>query len=150
MLGPGHPALAYSLINLGHALFGQGELVRARGHYQRALTILDEALGLDHPDGAYPRVGLAKVAIETGDPASALRYAERAVSIRETAAAAPQLLAEARFMLARALWSTKSKRARARALAEQARDALAAAGRPGESDIEFADVDAWLARHRVQ
>ncbi|MEM9463493.1 MAG: hypothetical protein AAGF11_55645 [Myxococcota bacterium] len=62
---------------------------------------------------------------------------------------APQLVAEARFVLAQALWSKRQERKRARALAEQARDALAAAQGPGQSDVDFEEVDAWLATHRL-
>ncbi|MEM9461645.1 MAG: tetratricopeptide repeat protein, partial [Myxococcota bacterium] len=149
-LGPDHPDVFYSLDNLGHAFFGLGDMDKARAHYQRALATLDEALGPDHPNRAFPLIGLAKVATKTGDPASAQAYAQRAVSIRETASVAPQLLAEARFVLACALWSTPSMRSRAHALAQQAREALAAAGGPGEADIDLADVEAWLATHHAE
>lgn len=60
----------------------------------------------------------------------------------------PELLADARFVLAKALWSDKTQRSRARALAEQARDAYAKAG---EGRIEYlAEAEAWLAEHRVR
>ncbi|MEM9461643.1 MAG: tetratricopeptide repeat protein [Myxococcota bacterium] len=147
---PEHPDMATSHNNLGNVLLNQGDLDKARVHYERALAIVDEALGPEHPKGATSLLGLAKVAIETGDLASARAHAERAVSIREAAAVAPRLLAEARFVLARSLWSTPSMRARARALATQAQGALAAAGGPDQSDIDLADVEAWLATHRAK
>ncbi|MEM9461644.1 MAG: tetratricopeptide repeat protein [Myxococcota bacterium] len=148
-LGPDHPDIFYSLDNLGRAFFGLGDMDKAQAHYQRALATLDKALGPDHPDGAFSLVGLAKVATEIGDLASARAYAERAVSVREATTVAPQLLAEARFVLARTLWSTPSMRPRAHTLATQAQEALAKAGDPGESDVDLAEVEAWLATHRA-
>ena len=61
----------------------------------------------------------------------------------------PGLLASSRFALARALWDAPAAeggdRARARALAEQAREAFAVETRP--ADQSLAKVDAWLAAH---
>jgi hypothetical protein len=51
-------------------------------------------------------------------------------------------------VLARALWADRSQRPRARTLAEQARDALAAHGKGREGDL--AKVQAWLAEHRAR
>ena len=57
---------------------------------------------------------------------------ERALTIRTTHEVDPALLAETRFILARALWTAPAThgrdRARARTLAEQARDAYASLG----------------------
>ena len=147
-LGPDHPHVAIGLNNLGGVSAAQGEYADARHYHQRALKIQNKALGPDHPDVASSLVGLATVAQQTGDPASARAHAERAVSIRKAVAVAPTLLAEARFVLARALWSERHERARAHALAGQARDAYAEHG-PGKED-DLAEVEAWLATHRVQ
>ena len=81
---------------------------------------------------------------------SARAHAERAVSIREAATVAPELLVQARFVLAQALWSERHGRARARVLAKQAREALAAAEGPSESDVDLEEVEAGLATHRVE
>ncbi|MEM9462745.1 MAG: serine/threonine-protein kinase [Myxococcota bacterium] len=149
-LGPDHPRVAASLNNLGNVLFRQGELDKARDHHLRALRIKEKALGPDHPLVADLLMGIATNALDTGDLASARAHAERAVSIREGTTVDLALLAGARFVLARALWSTRSERAHARALAEQAQDALAAAESPGKSDVDLAEVTAWLATHRVK
>ena len=150
ILGPDDPGVAQSLESLGLVLAARGDLDDARAHQERALAIKEETLGPDDPDVAYPLIGLATTALDMGDPASARAHAERAVSVREAVAVAPALLAEARFVLARALWNTHSEWARARTLAEQARDALAAAEGPGTSDVDLAEVGAWLATHRVK
>ncbi|MEM9462744.1 MAG: serine/threonine-protein kinase [Myxococcota bacterium] len=149
-LGPDHTHVAMSLVNLGNLFVSRGEHERARGHLERALAINEKALGPDHPDVAYSLVGLATVALETGDPGSARAHAARAISIREAAAVAPQVLAEARFVLARAQWSTHGQRAQARTLAEHAREALAAAEGPDGSNVDLAEIDAWLATHRIK
>ncbi|MEM9462746.1 MAG: serine/threonine-protein kinase [Myxococcota bacterium] len=148
VLDPDHPNVARSLHELGTVFARQGHQHNARVYYQRALTIREKSLGPDHPDVTHSLLGLAQVMLDEGNPTTARAHAERAVSIREAATVAPQLIAEARFVLARALWNMGSERAPARALAEQARDALAANESPGESVIDLAMVDAWLATHR--
>ncbi|MEM9462100.1 MAG: serine/threonine-protein kinase [Myxococcota bacterium] len=148
VLGSDHPQVARSLSTLGHVLQRQGDYDDARIHHQRALTIGEKVLGPDHPQMAHALLGLATVALDAGDRASARSHAEQAVSIREAATVAPNLLAEARFALARALWSTHHEQARALALANQARDALAAAKAPGDTGVDLAQIDAWLAEHR--
>lgn len=74
---------------------------QAKAHYERALKIWREALGPDHPDVALPLVGLAHVALAQHDCEAARMHAERATSILEAGAAAPEQLAEARRLLSR-------------------------------------------------
>ena len=149
-LGVEHPDLAYSLINLGEVYSSQRKYEKAKGYYRRALQIQGKTQGADHPLVAYSLVGLATVALQTGGSKSARAYAERAVLIREAAKVASEMLAEARFVLARALWSARHERARARALAEQAREALVAAEGLGDAKVDLDEIDAWLATHRVK
>ncbi|MEM9452755.1 MAG: serine/threonine-protein kinase [Myxococcota bacterium] len=149
-LGADHPHVAASLTNLGLILSRQGEHEQAAERHQRALAVREKALGAEHPDLAYSLTGLAAAAMAVGDSESARTHAERAVSIREAAGVAPGLLAEARFALARALWSDENERVRARAMAEQARETLSGVEGPGESEVSLAMADAWLATHRVQ
>ncbi|MDB4980269.1 MAG: hypothetical protein JWM82_1021, partial [Myxococcales bacterium] len=52
----------------------------------------------------------------------------------------PELVAETRFALARALWSRPAARARARALAKAARAGA------GDTTKMTAAIDAWLAK----
>ncbi|MEM9453713.1 MAG: serine/threonine-protein kinase [Myxococcota bacterium] len=149
--GPDHPDVATSLHNLGAMFSSMGDYENARHHYERALTILEKALGPDHPQVAYSLVGMAKVALKMNNSMSARAHAERAFSIREAATVAPELLAEARFILARALWSEHSERARARELAKQAREVwLEAESKNSTIEEYLAAIDAWLATHRVK
>lgn len=62
VLGERHPDMAQSLNNLGYLLQAQGDLVGAQPYYQRALAILTERLGPDHPDTRTVRGNLAAMA----------------------------------------------------------------------------------------
>ncbi|HTM22550.1 MAG TPA: tetratricopeptide repeat protein, partial [Kofleriaceae bacterium] len=88
-----------------------------------------------------PLTGLAEALLGLDRPAEALPLAERAAAIREKNAL-PAELAESRFALARARWAT-GDRARALAVARQARDGFAGAG--ALAAPQAAEVDAWLA-----
>jgi len=149
---PDHPDVAYSLINLGSVAGLQGEYEDARGLYERALAVLEKALGPDHPLVAYPLTGLGEALRSLAEPADALAPLERALIIRTTHEVDPAELAATRFALARVLWDVPGPRgrdrARARALAEQARDAYAAAGEAKTADL--AEVRAWLSEHPPQ
>ena len=142
-LGAEHPDLAIGWANLGGVLFRQGKLEAAKVHYQRALRIREKALGAEHPSLAYALLGLARVALGQQDSEGARAYAERALRICEAGKVAPELSANARYELARALWANPSQRSRARTLAEQARATFAEAGR----DRDVAEADAWLTEH---
>ena len=149
-LGADHALLARPLNNMGNLMQEQGKSSEAMRYFRRALVIRQKALGPRHAEVAYPLLGLAEIALEQRDFDAAREQAEGAVAIREEGDVAPELLAEARFVLARALWPQRAERTRARALAQQARDALAAAEGPGVVDLEIAVLDAWLAEHRVR
>ncbi len=145
-LGPDHLEVAQSLSNLANVLRELGDYEQAKAHHLRALRIREVAMGPDHPEVAYTLVGLANVALDQRDVDAARGYAERVVSIREQIEAPPARLAEARFLLAKALWSDPTQRARARALAEQARDGYAEHGKGYEQDVVKAEE--WLATTR--
>jgi len=144
-LGPDHSTVALVLVNLGDAFVGHGELEAARDAYQRALAIAERATGPDHPMVAYALVGLAEVALAQHDDAAARPWAERAAEIREHGEVMPSERAQARFLLARVLWSDEGSRTRAHALAEQAREDYVAQ-REG-SEARLAEVEAWIAAH---
>ncbi len=145
-LGKKHSLVGNALTNLGSALQRQGKLSEALNYHQDALATWEQALGTDHPKLAYPLVGLTQIALDQRNFHSARAHAERAVSIREAGEVASDLLAETRFVLARALWSDRAERARAHALARQARDTFAEHGHGREHDL--AGVDSWLTEHR--
>jgi len=151
MLGPDHPDVAMLLDNLGSLAHSQGAHDEARAFFERALAIQEEALGPDHPDVALSLTGLGEALLELAKPADALAPLERALTIRTTQAIDPALRADTRFALARALWAVPADRGRDRpracTLAEQAREAYAAAGEA--SKAELAAVETWLAEHRL-
>jgi tetratricopeptide (TPR) repeat protein len=152
-LGPAHPEVATSLGNLASIQEGLGEHDRARVLFERALAITEAALGPEHPELALSLLGLARVALAEHRPGDAVAPAERATRLREQGGVAAELLAEAQLALARALWDAPEGAgrdpARARTLAERARDALRAAGdeRPA---AELAEVEAWLETHALE
>jgi tetratricopeptide (TPR) repeat protein len=148
-LGPEHPELAKSLDRLATLHLDTGTLAEATALYERSLAIREKALGPEHPELAVALLGLAKIALAQQRPSDAVPLAERAVALREKAGVAADRQAKARFMLARALWDARTDdgrdRARAIALAEQARGAFRAAGKGQARPL--AEVEAWLAAH---
>jgi tetratricopeptide (TPR) repeat protein/predicted Ser/Thr protein kinase len=147
-LGPEHPHVASSLVGLAILYEATGDHDVAKPLLERALGIQERLLGPEHPDLAHALVGLANVALAQHRDGDAIRLAERAVTLRDEGGAAVELLAEARFTLARALWDAPldagRDQARARILAEQARDVYRAAG--NSEAARLAEVDAWLGR----
>jgi tetratricopeptide (TPR) repeat protein len=144
---PESPSVADTLIGIGTVLEAQGKLDEALEHYQRGLAIIEASLGPDQTNAAFSHEGLARIALARRDAAGARRHAERAVAIHEVVEGAPVDLADARFLLARALWSDRTEHPRARALAEQARSAYAEVGDTKREVL--AEVDRWLAEHRA-
>jgi tetratricopeptide (TPR) repeat protein/predicted Ser/Thr protein kinase len=146
VLGPDHPDLARNLKNLADVLASTGASEEAKVAYERALAITEKALGADHPDAALTLMGLADLALDQRRWIEAVTLAQRAVSVCEQGSVGADWLADARFVLARALWEASAAggrdRARAVRLAEQARDAFRDAGKGGAEDLEA--VEAWL------
>jgi len=149
-LGPEHPHVATGLNNLAKALEETGEYDEAKPLHERALVIWEAALGPEHANVAYSLLGLARVALAQHRPVDALPLAVRAVAIVEKGSVSVRLLAQARHVLARALWEAPVDGGRdpqrAVALAEQARDAFRGAG----SAKELAVVEQWLGEHRSE
>jgi eukaryotic-like serine/threonine-protein kinase len=149
--GPDHPSVASTLTVLGKMALEKDKYEEARAHYERALAIEEGALGPNHPDVADSLVGMGTTLLALAKPADALAPLERALTIRTTHDVDAIVLAETRFFLAHALWDAPAAqgrdRPRAHALAEQARDAYAAAGEAKKTKL--AELEAWLAKHRL-
>ncbi len=142
-LGAGHPELATQLSNRGEILNALGRDRDARASFEKALIIWERELGLDNRNLAYALTGIGVSYIAEGDPGSAIVPLERAFKIREAHETDPSRRAETRFALARALWEAGRDRARARLLAQQARDSYAqAVAKP-----KLAEVESWLRGH---
>jgi tetratricopeptide (TPR) repeat protein/predicted Ser/Thr protein kinase len=148
-LGPDHPDVASSLDNLGSLAVAEGKYEEARGYLEQALAIREQALSVDHPDVAISLMGLGQVLLGEGKPADALVPLERALKIATSNEVDPRLSAEIRFTLARALWAASvdagQDRARARELAERARDDYAAIGEVAAQQRD--QIQSWLTEH---
>ena len=79
-----HP-VAKSLSNLAVVYDTKGDYARAEPLYQRALAILEKALGPDHPDVAKPLNNLAMLYKQKGDYARAETLYQRSLAILEKA-----------------------------------------------------------------
>jgi tetratricopeptide (TPR) repeat protein len=138
-LGPEHPQLAVVLINETEALNGLGRHADARQAALRALAVSRE---VGASLARYAQLALGVSFLSEGRPEEAIEPLEKAVkSITPDDHAR---LGQARFALARALWSRPAARPRALSLARLARADFQAltnafAAKP------LAAIDAWLA-----
>jgi tetratricopeptide (TPR) repeat protein/predicted Ser/Thr protein kinase len=125
---------------------------RALGRFEEALAsdrssleASRRAFGEDNRQLALPLAGMGEDLLGLVRAQEAIGPLERAVALQEIPPSDPQDLAWARFLLARALWDGGGDRARARALAEQAREGYV--GQPGWMRGALDAIDAWLAAH---
>ncbi len=120
------------------------KLDEALAHATRALAIVEKAGSDGEPRLPGALEDLCEVQLARDQPAACLPLAERAVTLIEArgAEADPQELADGRYLIARAMWDAKLDRAKARALAVQAR-----AEEPG-ADRQRVVAD-WLTAHRL-
>ena len=142
VLGKEHQDYGMTLFHLGEALFVVGKPKDALVQDVRALAIVDAALGPDSPGAARILIGIGRARLRVGPASSALEPLEHALTIRETHHGAPRDLAEARFVLAQALFTNGKEKDRARKLAKDARTIYD--GPPWFKE-RLAAVDAWLA-----
>ena len=81
-LGPGHPELARSLVNLGVLLQMAGELAEARATFERALPMIEANVGTEHASVASVLNNLGGSAYELKDFTAAKAAQSRALEIR--------------------------------------------------------------------
>jgi tetratricopeptide (TPR) repeat protein/predicted Ser/Thr protein kinase len=143
--GPDHRDVAIARVGIGDAHLAEGRLDDAMAAYERALSSLRHALGDAHPDLAAPLLGIARVHLARRAPALAVAPATDAVALRAKDASDPHLLAEARVVLARALWGAGKGEDTARNLTLGAREVLVA---DAYGAAGVAEIDALLALHR--
>jgi tetratricopeptide (TPR) repeat protein len=147
-LGPDHPMLSAPLNNLSLAHFALGAYDEARALNERVLAILEKKLGPDDAELAYCLTSLANIALAQRRPTDAVKFAERAVRLREAGDAPAGRLAESQSMLARGLWDAPAgqgrDRSRALVVARQARE-----GFPATKAWEkpLATIDAFLTKN---
>jgi tetratricopeptide (TPR) repeat protein len=143
-VGPSSGAVAISWLDLC-------EILTALGRYSDAQAAVERALSIWRSHGAgafyigYGLLDLGRVQLASGQAQPARATLGQAVDILRKFD--PQVLAEANFALARALWTSPRDRDHALELARQARAAFgqATAGARKKS----AEVDAWLRQRQA-
>jgi tetratricopeptide (TPR) repeat protein len=143
-LGTAHPSLELDFHNIGDVLRLQQKYEEAIPMFERALSFNETAMGKGHPNQIFHLTGMGQSYLGLHRPERAIPPLERALEISEKAKVEPAILGEARFALARALTELRREPNRARALAEQARQAFTIAG--AESTKDLHEVNQWLAK----
>lgn len=146
-LGADHPRVAIALTNLGATLRDLHKHEEALAAFHRALAINERRFGADYGDSLDAMLGSGESLLALGRPREALPFIEHALKIAGSGEPSQWGVAEARFAQAQALWQTGGDRARARQLARDAREGIAA-----ETNTiarrQLAEIDAWLEKHR--
>jgi tetratricopeptide (TPR) repeat protein len=163
--GRGKGSVSWTEHRLAEALRMEGRFREALEADRRSFALIEgEGLKGDASAFQFPLVGIGLDLLGLHRPEEAIAPLLRAVAIREKGEV-QDLLAEARFGLARALWASKRDRARALDLARQARRAYEELDRtlstcrasPGKKCHRgpiadkcargpLAEIDRWLAR----
>jgi tetratricopeptide (TPR) repeat protein len=141
-LGPENPGIASTLDNLGEAAFRLGKHDEALSHFGRAIAIRETALGPDHPQIGTSLTGMARPLLTLERPDEAILALERAVKLRSGEGVNPTALAETQFRLAQALRDSARDPARARELAESARQIYVDAGDGFQDSV--GEIEDWL------
>ncbi|MEM9458803.1 MAG: tetratricopeptide repeat protein [Myxococcota bacterium] len=146
-LGPEHPHVSTARNNLATILVEQRRYHEAEQVHRRVLASREKTLGSDHPYVAASRSNLAEVLLELGRADQARPLAENAWHRHRRGDVPIEGRASTAFVLARALWTDRAQRHRARELAQLARDGFAEHGQGSEDDL--AQVEQWLDEHHV-
>ena len=141
--GPGNPQLARAFGNRGEILKNLGRYAEAETDLRESIERYSVAIDRDHSWVAYPLTALGTTLLATNRAKQAVSVLEKALRIREPVET-PDLVAETRFALARALWTAGTDATRARKLATAAYEDYA---QLPSAAPRAAEVDAWLKRH---
>ena len=144
-LGPSHPDLANQLNNRGEILNALGRPTEALLSFEQATSIWERELGDAAPILAYSLTGTGMSYLAQNDANHALLPLERAFRLRSAKEIDPRDRAETSFALARALWESGHDLARARRLAEEARETFV---RTSDAKGQSA-AETWLGQHRA-
>ncbi len=145
-LGPRSPKLTASLNNLAVSLMALERNDEAIAAYREAAEIFDHAYPEGHPEALMVLMGIGEIELKRDRPRDAIAVLERADRIGATAEGVnPFALAEARFLLARALVGARDRREHERAveLARAAATVLRAG--PETEQRHLPEIEAWLA-----
>jgi serine/threonine-protein kinase len=144
LFGPDNSRVAVALLNRGEILTGLGQFAAARGAIDRALWIWRSQKATDSLVG-YGLLDLGRLQEAEGDARAAVKTIEESIPLlgQDDGLTA----AEARFALARVLWtSSAGSRTRAREMAHAAREI--AATRFGSTRL-VQEIDTWVLAHRL-
>jgi tetratricopeptide (TPR) repeat protein len=146
-VGSDQPLVAFCLSNGAEFANARGRYVEAKSMAEEGLLIAEREFDVDHPFIAYPLTAVGWALIETGKPALALPYLERALRIREGKDPDPIALAETRFALARALAESGRLDERVVLLADEAHtDFLKSSG----TKKRALTVAQWISSHETR
>ncbi len=148
--GDEHPMLASIHQQIASAYSEQQRYAEAKVHFRRAKEIWGVQPDRNGLLVGYPELGIAEAQLGLGDARGARAHAQRAIELLTEYEPTDTALVEARFVLARALWSEPAERDRARQLVKQARTELKAMrNEGGDSQELIGKIDHWLAAHPV-
>ncbi|MEX1362765.1 MAG: serine/threonine-protein kinase, partial [Nannocystaceae bacterium] len=141
-LGPDHVSVATSSNNLADALLHLQRPAEAIVYIEDALRIWNRATP-DNPQSLVGLVSLAEAHLALDRPEQALPHLRRAIELGEGGNVEPIKLAEAYFVVARALLRSGGDRDEAIAMAERSRAMYQATD--GDATKQVAAIDRWLA-----
>ncbi|MEM9455634.1 MAG: serine/threonine-protein kinase [Myxococcota bacterium] len=141
--GREHPRVAAMLDDIGDGLVTLGRPNEAIPLHERALGIYEASYGAEHLSTAKTLVWLGEALLAAGKHERALEIGERVVAI-EGVVSSPEVLADGRYLIARAHWEA-GHRADARQQAAEAEAAYVALGE-GYGD-RVTEVQRWRRGH---
>jgi tetratricopeptide (TPR) repeat protein len=136
--GPEHPAVAGTLDELGTSQIALARYDDAVKTFEEALTLKRKVLGEEHPDLSYSYDGIGQALLAGGKNAEAVEPLRKTLAYKDTD---PELLAQAGFALAKALWAVGGQPEQAREVAQQARERYVKLEKPQQ----VAEVATWLS-----
>jgi Tetratricopeptide repeat len=121
LLGPAKSDAARVLNNIGRELLAGGFLDAAEERHRQALARLEAVYGPTACTVGAALLGLGEVALARNERLVATAHAERTLSLCEEVGGrfAPQLVAQAEFLLARVAWADPALRVHARPMAKR-------------------------------
>jgi serine/threonine protein kinase/tetratricopeptide (TPR) repeat protein len=142
-LGREHPAVADTLDELGMSFLALKRYDDSLTTFREALAIKSKALGEDHAQLSYSYDGIGQALLGQGNAAEAITSLRKALSYEDTE---PELLAQAGFALARAIWAVGQEPEQARAEARKARERFVKLEEPEE----VKEIDTWLEARKQE
>ncbi len=143
-IGVEHPATGEALNGVASSMEALERWADAASYRQRAVELLQQLRGEQHPSLRDPLFALGKDLLFALQPPRAVAPLERALALGEKTLAAAEL-SELRFALAQALWGATLDKDRARRLALLARDGRPKA--PAGTDEGLTKIESWIAAH---